>query len=265
MAVEQDGAREAACSLSPSEDEDEQQHQASSPQATGDAAASDDKPKPPKSQEAIEREERLKANADKYADYTDEELKEMVPKKEDGSPTSIGAFLHAAGTCSACSFFHFSSKGCNLGIRCRFCHDAHSKKERKRKNNRKRNRNSANKADKKGDESDSEDSDRDTKRPRPREELSRHSQLHWDAILGVALDRLGSSRPSFLKDDETLEACYGYGGYLTSRPMAFPAPGAFGFGSYPPPGAYPPPASFPPSSYPTHAWPSPGAAAFPYR
>merc|ERR1719408_1017803 len=117
--------------------------------------------------------------------------------------------LHADGTCAACSFYHFSRKGCNLGIRCKFCHDTHVKKERKKKSggaNRKKGKDSqVGPSDGARDDSGLEDAGRQTKRLRDagrQAKRPRSSQLLWDDSLGEALDRHGNSRPCWLQDED---------------------------------------------------------------
>lgn len=178
--------------------------------AAGEAA-----PTKPRSAAAIEKEQIVNANYAKHKDLSDEELAAVLPKREDGSLTSIGAILHADGNCSACSFFHFSKKGCNSGIRCRFCHGPHEKKEKKRKQ---RGRKKARDGDVKAEAADS-DSEEDA----PRKDLSlrKSAQLHWDGSLGAWLDRKGNSRPRWLEDEDLEELL----------PALPPASGGFGCGS----------------------------------
>jgi len=210
-----------------SESEDDAQHAPRSTPENGTAPAK------PKSAEALERERRLNDNFAKYENLSDQELTALVPKKEDGSPTSIGAMLHALGTCAPCSFYHFSLKGCNLGLRCKFCHDAHARSEKKRRKvNRKGKKDQG--GDRDADERDAEDKVREAKRPRS-------AQLHWDDRLGQALDRNGNSRPCWLQDENLDEPCHR--GAWPSPAMVTHHPG------WPPPAGYssfPGPASAPP-------------------
>mmetsp|Transcript_21283 Transcript_21283/g.26246 ORF Transcript_21283/g.26246 Transcript_21283/m.26246 type:complete len:225 (+) Transcript_21283:81-755(+) len=90
-----------------------------------------------KSPEAIERDERLESNFKKYEHLTEEELKEMLPKKADGGFTSIGAMLHESGLCATC-IFHHSPKGCYNAIKCRFCHHDHTKPSRAKSRKKKK-------------------------------------------------------------------------------------------------------------------------------
>lgn len=90
-----------------------------------------------KSPEAIERDERLDSNLKKYEHLSEEELKEILPKKSDGGFTSIGAMLHESGLCATC-IFHHSPKGCYNAMKCRFCHHDHTKPSRAKSRKKKK-------------------------------------------------------------------------------------------------------------------------------
>jgi len=173
-----------------------------------------------KSAEALERAERLQANLSKYEGLSDQELERTLPKKVDGGVTSIGAMLHASETCQACSFFHYSMKGCHSGIRCKFCHAEHPKKEKKRNRQRKRPGGVA-----------KEESV--PKSARTDHDRSAHGDcaVYDPAFPGVRLDHNGNSRPSWLQDED-VQPSTNYG-----RP-AFTHPGSYGPYGPPPCGAY---------------------------
>lgn len=90
-----------------------------------------------KSPEALEREKQRNDNYEKYAHLSDENLEKIVPRKADGSVTSIGAMLHESETCSPCNFVHMAN-GCTNTVRCKFCHADHPKRQRTRGRKRKR-------------------------------------------------------------------------------------------------------------------------------
>lgn len=111
-----------------------------SPQADHDDSATPkkkaktaNKNKGEKTQEAKEREELIISNAEKHASIDEDKLKEMLPKDAEGNPTSIGAILHASEKCQPCSFFHYSLKGCQNGIHCKYCHADHPKSKKGKK------------------------------------------------------------------------------------------------------------------------------------
>lgn len=55
----------------------------------------------------------------------------QVPLQEDGTPSSIGAIGHEAGTCKPCLFYR-TKMGCNNGVHCPHCHLRHRRSERQR-------------------------------------------------------------------------------------------------------------------------------------
>jgi len=63
---------------------------------------------------------------------TDEALCKAVPADKNGEPSSIGSAFHYSGQCHPC-LFNDHLEGCKTGIRCLFCHFAHSKVKRKGK------------------------------------------------------------------------------------------------------------------------------------
>lgn len=177
------------------------------------------------------RDERLYANALRYKDVPNEELEKMVPRREDGTPTSIGTFLHADGQCTRCIYID-TSKGCPNGVRCKFCHGCHPPKEQGRGQKRSRSTD---------DESEAE------------ERRSRCAR--------IVCDEKGNSRPSWLKDEyEDSRSPYGYGGQY---PAALPP--SYGWGPppqhwMPPPGGGSPYQHYPqPPGAPPQGWPAPGS------
>mmetsp|Transcript_5934 Transcript_5934/g.10753 ORF Transcript_5934/g.10753 Transcript_5934/m.10753 type:complete len:244 (+) Transcript_5934:110-841(+) len=191
-----------------------------------------------KSPEAIERDERLEANFKLYEHLTEEELKEVLPKKADGGFTSIGAMLHASGKCATC-IFHHSPKGCYNAIKCRFCHGDHTKpsraKSRKKKKPEEGDENAQKAAAGSGPQrqkkarGDGDDDEPDAKKRR-----NGSSEL----------DELGNSKPSWIAAGEESYP------YRSSRPPPSPWGGHSAYAAaYPPYAYYPPRDSRPPADY----------------
>merc|ERR1711862_998807 len=67
---------------------------------------------------------------------SDDELKEILPRGDDGQVLSIGTLLHDTEHDWICTFFH-TKKGCQKGIRCRFCHHSGHKNPRRYANRNK--------------------------------------------------------------------------------------------------------------------------------
>jgi len=61
-----------------------------------------------------------------------------VPRDARGVPTSIGSIGHLQGVCKPCVFAHHSSKVCQNGIACPFCHFEHPPKQKRRLTGRQR-------------------------------------------------------------------------------------------------------------------------------
>eukprot|EP00929_Paragymnodinium_shiwhaense_P120698 TRINITY_DN92720_c0_g1_i1.p1 TRINITY_DN92720_c0_g1~~TRINITY_DN92720_c0_g1_i1.p1 ORF type:complete len:332 (-),score=58.31 TRINITY_DN92720_c0_g1_i1:34-1029(-) len=235
-----DGAACSRCHMCPWK----RQKAAGKKQAESDESSSEEVEKKagePKTQQQIERDERLEANYKKYEPKSDEELRDILPKRENGTDGSIGSMLHASGLCSPCGFIR-AAKGCSNALRCKYCHADHAKKRKARGRKRK--------ADRAGS------SDREEAPPRRYRENERPRE--------VRLDARGNSRPSWFRDD------YGdiYGRMLPPLgggvlPPGLPPPGAYGVPpphyGHPPHGAYagyPPPAhGAPPPPHAEHAPP----------
>lgn len=147
-----------------------------------------------KSAEALERAERLQANFIRYEHLSDEELQKILPRKADGTASSIGAMLHSSETCSACSFFHYSMKGCHVGIRCKYCHAEHPKKEKKRARRKKR----------AGGDGKEEHRQKSARTDHDRITQPSEFVMYDPAFPGVRLNRNGNSCPSWLKDEDVL-------------------------------------------------------------
>lgn len=82
---------------------------------------------------SVDADEQLKtreANAEAYKSLSDEELIKVIPVRKDGTPSSLGAILHAAGKCSPCIFCE-DEGGCKFKIRCHFCHLEHPENSRR--------------------------------------------------------------------------------------------------------------------------------------
>lgn len=176
------------------------------------------------------RDERLTANAAIYKNLSDEELKAKVPRREDGSLTSLGTFLHASGLCIRCQYA-FTPEGCPAGLRCKFCHERHPRAEAHSSKDQKR------------AWQDDSDDERKPKRARG------------------SCDENGNSRPSWLQDDDDLDLAAS-----RFRPHWAPPPhwgGAsppqgLGYGCLtpvPPPGYGAPPVAQ--HMYPTHGYGQP--------
>mmetsp|Transcript_8730 Transcript_8730/g.27066 ORF Transcript_8730/g.27066 Transcript_8730/m.27066 type:complete len:351 (+) Transcript_8730:92-1144(+) len=130
------------------------------------------------------RDQRLFENAMRYKDLSNDELEAVVPRREDGTLTSIGTFLHASKQCTRCIYFD-SVQGCPNGLRCKFCHGDHPAKEPGRGHKRALE-----------DEREAGPGASRLKAPR------------------VVCDKHGNSRPSWLQDDEDeAPSAYRYGGY----------------------------------------------------
>mmetsp|Transcript_67031 Transcript_67031/g.196017 ORF Transcript_67031/g.196017 Transcript_67031/m.196017 type:complete len:333 (+) Transcript_67031:55-1053(+) len=199
------------------------------PAATGPVAA-----RPARNPASQTRDERLYANAIRYKDMSNEELERVLPRREDGTLTSIGAFLHDSKQCTRCIYID-TPMGCPNGIRCKFCHASHPTKEQGR-----------------GQKRPAED---DGEAPPGRPEKAPR----------VVCDENGNSRPSWLRDDhDDGHRAYGYGGHYPTAP-----PASFGWGPPPPPQHWLPPAGggphyrqWPPGGCgappPQHGWPVAG-------
>mmetsp|Transcript_38865 Transcript_38865/g.61415 ORF Transcript_38865/g.61415 Transcript_38865/m.61415 type:complete len:425 (-) Transcript_38865:135-1409(-) len=161
----------------------------------------------------LDRGQILKENAKQYSHMDDATLIALLPKRPDGSASSIGSMLHAEGKSTRCVAFD-SPEGCATGIRCIFCHLDHPRppaQQQKRRNN-------------------GADSDGPNKRAR----------------LAIA-DESGNSRPNWLQDDDRRSIVPAYGHY--PPPVGhYPPPGYYppSQGHYPPPGHYPPSGHYPP-------------------
>jgi len=155
----------------------------------GAAKASEEGAKPGvKNAEALAREEALRANFAKHEHLSADELERTLPRRLDGTLASIGAVLHASNTCAPCSFFHFSMKGCHNGVRCRFCHAEHEKRQRRRTRHKKRA---------------AEGALAEAERDRPAKGArTDHDRPKGQDISGIQLDAAGNSRPSWLQNDD---------------------------------------------------------------
>lgn len=173
-----------------------------------------------KSDGARQREEARSANFALYEHLSNENLEKLLPRRPDGTCTSIGAMLHASEKCAACSFFHYSMKGCNNGMRCKFCHGDHPKRQRTRNRRRhaaatddgSRRQNAATVAE-----------DGEMRRTKQRTEKE-ESKVEAETAIMVAkpadepaLDEAGNSRPSWLRDDSSAGA-YGRAWSLPAGP-----------------------------------------------
>eukprot|EP00747_Dinoflagellata_sp_TGD_P169244 gnl/TRDRNA2_/TRDRNA2_197734_c0_seq1.p1 gnl/TRDRNA2_/TRDRNA2_197734_c0~~gnl/TRDRNA2_/TRDRNA2_197734_c0_seq1.p1 ORF type:complete len:291 (-),score=54.66 gnl/TRDRNA2_/TRDRNA2_197734_c0_seq1:44-850(-) len=211
----------------------------------------------PKSEEALLREKILADNWEQYEKLSDEELEKVIPKDPEDKLTSIGGILHSSEKCAPCSFYHSSTKGCNNGIRCKFCHMPHPKRVRQRKRTRRRGKKE--KAD--GDDKDSEDSGKEPASKKARTARTDHDRRSPENGHN-RLDERGSSIPCWLQDDSSYGRgppvpMHAYGGVPPPHPawgapppswpgapppMALPAPGAYG---QPPPAYGQPPPGYP--------------------
>jgi len=63
--------------------------------------------------------------------------------ESDGPMYSVGSVGHSTKTCTPCSFYCFSARGCKSGEDCRFCHQEHITSSRARLRNNKRKINSS--------------------------------------------------------------------------------------------------------------------------
>jgi len=233
----------AACSSSGSE---EAGSESSSEPEDETATATPGKQRNP---QVIERELVINANNEKYVKLTDEELIKLLPKDEAGNPTSIGAMLHESQTCGACTFLHFSKKkACNMGIRCKFCHASHPKRDRR--TNRIGGRSSKDKKRKQAGETgeDAQEGGREAKRPRLQPPISARtsSELRWDEQLEALLDWKGDSRPSWLQEVNIGDQHHSGGSpAASSHPGGYPPasshyqPAGRHSGGYPPAGGHP--------------------------
>eukprot|EP00927_Polykrikos_kofoidii_P073379 TRINITY_DN69421_c0_g1_i1.p1 TRINITY_DN69421_c0_g1~~TRINITY_DN69421_c0_g1_i1.p1 ORF type:complete len:294 (+),score=51.21 TRINITY_DN69421_c0_g1_i1:227-1108(+) len=160
-----------------------------------------------------EKEERLQANYEFYAHMPEQQLEKLVPKREDGSVTSIGAILHELDSCAPCGFFR-TPKGCINGIRCKFCHADHPKKKKVRTSKRKADEASLN-------------APNDAKRTRRQSPGAQR------------LDESGNSRPCWLQDDDDVDDIYApvRGTWFTAPPLSHipPQHHPWPLGGYPPP------------------------------
>lgn len=53
-----------------------------------------------------------------------DQLASMLPKDEEGNPTSIGSLNHGIGVCGPCVYMT-RNRGCRMGVNCSFCHLPH--------------------------------------------------------------------------------------------------------------------------------------------
>ena len=70
------------------------------------------------------------ANFLEAAKWSDADLAKLLPRRIDGSLSSVGAFMHESGECRPCIYAH-RPNGCAYGIRCKFCHLEHKSSGRK--------------------------------------------------------------------------------------------------------------------------------------
>lgn len=181
-----------------------------------------------KSSASQTRDERLFANALRWKDVPDAELELKVPRLEDGSPSSIGTFLHESKQCIRCIYV-FTRQGCPNGIRCKFCHANHPVRQESR-----------------GQKRQAEDREASSERS-PKQRI-------------VVCNEFGNSRPSWLQEEDDEPPVAGRYGAVGSG-WAYPAPSqhpqpAWGV---PPPHWPPAWAAMPPSWCPPptrHGYPS---------
>jgi hypothetical protein len=66
------------------------------------------------------------------------QLRDRIPRDQNGNFTSIGSIYHACNQCKPCVFAHNAEKACANGIACEFCHFYHEPRKRTRASKKKR-------------------------------------------------------------------------------------------------------------------------------
>eukprot|EP00928_Gymnodinium_smaydae_P075347 TRINITY_DN58369_c0_g1_i1.p1 TRINITY_DN58369_c0_g1~~TRINITY_DN58369_c0_g1_i1.p1 ORF type:complete len:214 (+),score=36.19 TRINITY_DN58369_c0_g1_i1:197-838(+) len=156
----------------------------------------------PKSAQLLAKEEALRVNYDQHVDLSDEALQELLPRGSTGTILSIGSLLHDTEHDWPCTFY-FTVKGCQNGMRCRFCHHKHPRPGRPGETSdacprpTKRLRPSGGSAE--SDGSDDDEEEEGSTAPA----AAADSRAAMTAVVDPArLDARGSSRPCWLSHDD---------------------------------------------------------------